>query len=279
MNQYKSFKSILNTPNTSNTSNTSTTHNINNKNKSTTSTIYDVKYENLDILAIPVESNKDGSLILTLNSQGDMSSISEFINGKYYDVVSVLCFPISKNYSENKKYYLVNKNSFIKEENTVSIISSIYEIDIYNNSNLPMLYYDGELLNSLPHGNGNLYSNGKLKYSGKFEKGNIINGMMFNFETSSRDGSYMSYSGSFKEGIPHGEGIYYNKVGVKVYEGQISDGKYNGNGTSYWESSGAKNWEGKWSNNQKHGHGRLFDDNDCLICNCMFEHDQMSFIE
>ena len=247
--------------------------------------------------ALPVSNIKEGTMVLYLDIKGCMSSIAEYIGGKFYDKMlplpnfnvqsnqSVQLPKVSKNSSASiststttttKTYYLINNNNLNETTNEVSTTSSIYVIDTNDEVQLPMLYYEGDMLNGLAHGTGTIYSNGRINFSGTFEKGQLIKGMQF---SSVSDEIYMSYNGSFKDNIPHGEGSFFNKCCVKIYEGQINEGKYNGNGISYWDTTGAMNWEGKWRNHQKHGKGRLYDDTGSLICNCTFEHDQMSFVE
>lgn len=234
--------------------------------------------------AIPSSVN-DGTLILYLTNKGNVDSIKEFINKCVYDRMKILPSNLfsnvnnsNKSSNESKQYYLINTNSINPETNVVETKSSIYVYDFINNS-IPMLYYEGELKSDLPHGTGNIYENGTLKYSGTFENGQLINGMQFSFDSSGSSESYMHYTGTFKNNMPHGEGSYFNKLGIKIYEGEINDGKYHGTGISYWENTGAINWNGRWRNHQKHGKGKLYDDNGIIICNCTFEHDQMSHVE
>ena len=244
---------------------------------------YDNKIKNF---AIPTFGTADGTLILYLDIKGNLDSIKEVINNKSYEKIKLLSSNLfsNKNNSNNsnnsgtKQYYLITTNTFNSEINFVESKSAIYVFDCINNA-IPMLYYEGDLKSDIPSGNGNMYENGNLKYSGTFENGQLTHGMQFSFDSSDNSNSYMHYSGSFKNNIPHGEGTYFSKNGNKIYEGEINEGKYHGNGISYWEITGAMNWNGRWRNHQKHGKGKLYDDSGSLICSCTFEHDQMSSIE
>jgi len=200
---------------------------------------------------------------------------------------------ISVNYIENEPTHYIELNSngkiikvLTKENNTPiekSLINVLYLKDnkymckfnstdyIYeiNNNNL-FLYYDGELLNYQLNGNGTIYSNQKTKYKGTFENGNLISGMEFKDET-------IIYSGTFKNFIRDGTGIYYVAT-VKIYEGSILNDKYNGFGTSYWNTTGFKEWEGMWQNGHKHGEGYLYDENGQLICRCIYTNNNIDTI-
>jgi len=239
--------------------------------------------------AIPISNIQEGTLLLSLDNKGNMISISEYINGEFHDRISIIELSI-KNKLDKPVYYLAHVH---KSDNIVNDkqFCQIYEHEL--DSICPLLYYEGELLNKQLHGNGSIFFNGKIKYSGIFEKGQLISGMLFKLdnvglsssgsgsisESATSNNSYISYNGKFKDNIPHGEGIFFNKYGIKIYEGQIVEGKYNGEGVSYWDTTGSINWEGKWKNNQKHGKGKLYDDTGNLICNCTFENDQMLYID
>lgn len=240
---------------------------------------YDTKIKEF---AIPSKVS-NGALVLCLNNKGNIDSIKEYINGSTYDKMKILQSNLfsnanNKNNNESKQYYLVNTNTFDEKTNSIETKSAIYMYDCINNS-IPMLYYEGNIKANLPDGSGNIYENGKIKYSGNFENGQLIDGMQFSSDSSDGSDSYIYYVGKFKNNMPHGEGSYFNKIGIKIYEGEINDGKYHGNGISYWETTGAMNWNGRWRNHQKHGKGKLYDDNGALICSCAFEHDQMSHVE
>ena len=240
---------------------------------------YDTKIKEFGI----PQNIPDGTLILYLNNKGNIDSVKEYINGNLYDKMKILSSNLfansnNKNINESKQYYLINTHSVNSETKLVETKSNIYVYDCINCS-IPMLYYEGNIKSNIPDGAGNIYENGKLKYSGTFENGQLINGMQFSLDSSGSSESYMYYVGTFKNNIPHGEGSYFNKDGIKIYEGELNDGKYHGNGISYWENTGVINWNGRWRNHQKHGKGKLYDDNGIIICNCTFEHDQMSHVE
>jgi hypothetical protein len=272
--------------------------------KNTDNEIKEFHFYDSDIknYAVPINL-ENNSLIYAMDTKGNFVSIKECINGTLYDkIVSLSNFnsnndlnsqfgqnesnggtkkTIKKSNSENipKQYFLVNTNTFDEKTNEVTTKQSIFVIDHCADIQIPMIYYEGSINNNLPHGSGNIYNNGILSYSGTFDKGQLVDGMQFTTDSSSSSDSYMHYNGGFKNNIPHGEGIYFAKNGVKIYEGEINEGKYHGNGISYWETTGEMNWNGKWRNHQKHGKGKLYDDSGSLICNCTFEHDNMTHVE
>lgn len=131
------------------------------------------------------------------------------------------------------------------------------------------LYYEGELNSSIqPEGNGTIYDNGILKYSGVFNKGAIVEGMLFTKNSM--------YSGTFKNYVPDGKGIFFENQ-IKVYEGDIVNNYKTGHGISYYENS-LVHWDGQWLNDLKHGKGRLYDSNGDLICTCTFYNNEMQDI-
>ena len=107
-------------------------------------------------------------------------------------------------------------------------------------------------------------------YAGKFENGYIVYGILYL--------NNIIYEGSIKNNLAHGDGIFYDSNNNKIYEGQVTRGTKHGIGISYW-ITGAKNWEGGWNVNKKHGKGRLYDDNNVLICICEHINDVIINIE
>ena len=63
------------------------------------------------------------------------------------------------------------------------------------------------------------------------------------------------YTGGFKNGLYHGEGIATLRNGDK-YEGSFISGSYSGYGIFSWANGDI--YLGNWSNNQRNGHGILF---------------------
>jgi hypothetical protein len=224
-------------------------------------------YEELSNIAIKsnIQLETDHTMYLYLGTKGNKLKITEIVNGIEYPRIVYL------DESENKSKKFFVSNIVKHSDSVVQTKSCIYQIDPNSNISLPMLYFEGELNSSyLPHGEGSTYSNGTVKMSGIFEKGQIMKGMLFSEIDSNQ---YLSYEGSFQNSKPHGEGIFYNDKNIKVYEGTIKDGKRHGEGISYWEN-GAKNWHGYWRNDMKHGNGILYDDRNIKICNCTHQDDQ-----
>lgn len=204
--------------------------------------------------SIPV-NKQNNNLYLNIKNKSRYSVIKIY-NNKEYDIIK----------------YIFDRKIFISYNNEMDILTKYIYIKSIVSFNKSLLLYHGEL-NSLnePHGNGFMYENNILKFSGYFEKGTIKKGLLMN------NNNDILYDGTFKFNIPDGEGIMYVD-GNKVYEGMITNNKKNGEGISYW-SNGQINWQGGWLNNQKHGKGRLYDDTGRLICLCTHEFDQLIFIE
>jgi hypothetical protein len=202
------------------------------------------KINNYKIYSIPI--NKNNNEIYLYFENNERKYIRKFYNNKEYDIIIY----------KNNNTILYKYDTDMKKLNTY----------IYNNKK--ELYYCGEVnYNNEQHGYGYLYEDNKLKISGNFYKGIIIKGILLN-------GDKIIYEGTFKNKIPHGEGIIYDDNGNKSYEGMIAYNNRHGDGISYWEN-GNTNWHGKWNNNKKHGKGKLYDDNGNLICICIHEFDQL----
>jgi hypothetical protein len=225
-----------------------------------------VDFMNLPNIAVPVKNEliKDHTYILYLNQNGEKTHISEYLNGIEYTKIIYL--------NENNEHKCILNNLYTDSMNVI-IIPAIYEIN--KNNMIPMLYYEGELNNSnQPSGKGKMYSKSLIKFYGNFEKGTITHGSMYEFNSNGI--SYLAYEGTFKNNIPNGEGVFYNQNALKIYEGQILDGKRDGNGISYWENpENMKNWDGQWKKDKKHGNGNLYDTTDVLICRCVHEYDEI----
>ena len=84
----------------------------------------------------------------------------------------------------------------------------------------------------------------KKKYNGKYINGRYIYG----------DGQY--YLGEYRNNIPNGKGIKYNKNGIKLYEGDFINGKFEGYGKYIWEDG--LNYIGQWKNGLSHGKGTMY---------------------
>lgn len=73
------------------------------------------------------------------------------------------------------------------------------------------------------------------------------------------------YSGEFKDGKFHGEGKSYfgadeNNQPYLVYEGEFAEGKYEGKGKEYHYDGGNLKYEGEFKNGEYHGKGTLYDE-------------------
>ena len=107
------------------------------------------------------------------------------------------------------------------------------------------------------------------------------NGKYINGKYIYDDGKY--YIGEFKNYLPDGKGIKYNKNGIILYEGNFINGKFEGygkyiredgikyigqwkNGLSYgkgtmYYSNGYVKYKGDWVNNKYEGNGKEFEQN------------------
>ena len=73
----------------------------------------------------------------------------------------------------------------------------------------------------------------------------------------------LSYEGERWEGevrnlLPNGQGQFFNRDNVCVYEGAMVNGCANGLGTGFYPDLGTKAYFGHWKNNLRHGVGREF---------------------
>jgi hypothetical protein len=206
---------------------------------------------------------KDHTMYLYQDSKGNKIKITKIINEKEYDHIIYFHKDNNKNAIFFVNKLSVNELSVNESERVISNLS-IYRCSF--GTNIPVIYYTGDINSSyLPHGNGTIYINSIDKITGFFEKGNVVKGILF-------QNMLIHYKGSFKNEKPNGEGSFYEKD-IKLYDGQILNGKRNGDGISYWQN-GAINWKGKWYNDKKHGKGTLYSEENILICNCIYENDQ-----
>jgi hypothetical protein len=90
------------------------------------------------------------------------------------------------------------------------------------------------------------YFNGKYKYKNDNNKLELLynNNLILQVDTVN--------------GIPNGNGIYYDVTKNKIYEGNWSNGNYSGNGINY-DSFGMKLYEGEWLDSLPSGHGSSYD--------------------
>jgi len=163
--------------------------------------------------------------------------------------------------------FLPNKKFVIKNNN----ITSLYQL----NNDILMLYYDGEINKyNVQDGSGTIYNNGLPLFKGTFLRGKLISGIKYSITSP----QYIIYAGPFCKYVPNGIGVYYNQLGIKIYEGSIKNNTFNGFGISYWGTTGCKYWEGSWKSGMKHGIGYLYDENEILICHCSYENNVMLHI-
>ena len=65
------------------------------------------------------------------------------------------------------------------------------------------------------------YGNKRLKYEGNYLDGKFSGKGTLYYEYS----GHINYIGEFKEGLKHGEGIEFDKIGNLIYQGQFSNGE------------------------------------------------------
>ena len=107
-------------------------------------------------------------------------------------------------------------------------------------------YYEGQLLNSIPHGKGTYYSD-KLTYSGDWVNGRREGEGTITYENDD------SYTGSWKNDVYEGDGVYEFHDGG-VYSGEWKNGLQNGYGT-YRKASFV--YEGYWRDGMMDGQGTI----------------------
>lgn len=113
-------------------------------------------------------------------------------------------------------------------------------------------YYVGETRNGLMHGVGTRFwdANGK-KWEGHWVDGEACGHMLVTFN------DFVVYEGNMEHGLPNGEGKYTDPNSGQVYIGHFVDFKREGEGTLYTED-GVKIYEGEWKNNKYEGYGQYF---------------------
>jgi len=112
---------------------------------------------------------------------------------------------------------------------------------------------------------------GSNKYVGKFESGDVVQGILYKSDKK-------IYEGTFASNKFNGFGTEWFSNGLLKYEGEYKNGKFNGNGTSYYQKSetDAVEYVGNWVNDQKHGQGTLFSISGDEIFTGEFYRDQIS---
>ena len=137
----------------------------------------------------------------------------------------------------------------------------IPDVEIPSTKNAIIEYPDGSIFEGMTTIEGKKIS-GKQTYSsdsliiyieGTFENEELVHG-----KCVYKNGD--EYEGDWKNGQPHGHGIFKYQSDAKVYIGTFSHGMRQGSGTcAYVEGSwfDGQKYEGHWLNDDWHGHGRL----------------------
>lgn len=122
-----------------------------------------------------------------------------------------------------------------------------------------VLIYEGEVANDTMHGKGKLYNaKGQIWYEADFVE-NSVTGKGKLYFYGSLDGPdklRQTYEGDLVDGIPQGQGKYYDFEGDLVYEGDVVDGEPDGKGSQY--SRNSKMYTGEFKNGRWHGKGTTF---------------------
>ena len=121
-----------------------------------------------------------------------------------------------------------------------------------------LVIYEGNFVDGLRDGTGNLYENGVLVYEGVFS-----NGTATGMGTAYADG-VKCYEGSFVDGLYEGEGTEYDTDGNVKYKGSFSAGKYEGQGTAYY-TNGERAYVGAFVNGLYEGEGTEYSE-DGQVC-------------
>ena len=66
------------------------------------------------------------------------------------------------------------------------------------------------------------------------------------------------WEGEVRNLLPNGQGQFFNRDNVCVYEGAMVNGRANGLGTGFYPDLGTQAYFGHWKNNLRHGLGREF---------------------
>ena len=129
-----------------------------------------------------------------------------------------------------------NENSTILKEGTweSGVPNGVLTNAVVYNSNNKKIY------------EGNISATGKYIDQGKLYYDNESNSI--------------KYDGNFSNGKYHNNGSLYFPNGNFSYQGDWNNGRRNGQGTSYYESTGTMEYLGDWINDEKHGNGCLFNE-------------------
>lgn len=125
--------------------------------------------------------------------------------------------------------------------------------------------YSGYWRNGLYHGNGKLYSKGKLLYDGDWKQ-NKRNGYGILYNKSGQ----ICYNGMWENGKRNGMGNEHLNSGKLFYEGQWICDKYHGYGTLY-DSSNRIEFKGNFQRGKRHGEGQMFDNESNIFRKCIWK--------
>ena len=122
--------------------------------------------------------------------------------------------------------------------------------------------YEGEVLNSKPHGIGKMtYKDGRV-CEGIWEEGEFVyEGELNENGKPHGRGKWMSrlwtyeedYEGEWKDGKKHGKGICKGSDGSVEYDGEWKDDKWHGKGTRNYDDGDV--YKGEWRAGKQHGRG------------------------
>ena len=87
----------------------------------------------------------------------------------------------------------------------------------------------------------------------------------------------LKFEGSMTEGKYSNQGILYFENGNPMYEGTFENGRRNGVGVSYYESTGTMEYNGAWVNDERHGEGAIWDESETLVYQGEFQFGDMKF--
>lgn len=222
------------------------------------------------------------------------------------DLITVLIDNDNGTDYEKKSYCDLNQSS--SSINYAYIDDSI--VYDYNSGLMTHMYpngktrYKGEWSENKPNGRGIVYDeNGTILYDGFWKNGIIVIDKLntYNYSTDIRDVMYLNgkkkYHGGWKNGLPCGEGVYYDEDGNELYTGTWNNGMirvnheflfdyYSGDYIMHFEKSdvmknqypinteltasingkgsqlfpnGKTKYKGEWMNGKRHGYGCEYD--------------------
>lgn len=197
---------------------------------------------------------------ISYHENGQIKKIANFKNGKldgecteYSDAKLIL----SKcNFVENKKHndcFNYFNNGVIKD----------------------IIRYD----NDVPINITSYYPSGKKKCTGSCLI--ISNKIIVDGENTKtyydNEPNSLKYEGSMTEGKYSNQGILYFENGNPMYEGTFENGRRNGVGASFYESTGTMEYNGAWVNDERHGEGAIWDESETLVYQGEFQFGDMKF--